>query len=88
MIRQKPRFSSPSRFSSGTKTSENASSPVSEARQPSFSSFFEVSNPSISRSRIRNEMPWWPPSSVVLTAVTTKSARTPFVMNVFEPFTT
>ena len=36
----------------------------------------------------RNEMPWWPPSSVVLTAVTTKSARTPFVMNVFDPLTT
>ena len=36
----------------------------------------------------RNESPWCPPSSVVLTAVTTKSARTPFVMNVFEPFTT
>ena len=61
---------------------------MSDARQPSFSSFFEVSNPSISRSRIRNEIPWWPPSSVVFTAVTTKSARTPFVMNVFEPFTT
>ena len=36
----------------------------------------------------RNDRPWWPPSSVVFTAVTTKSARTPFVMNVFEPFTT
>ena len=33
-------------------------------------------------------MPWWPPSSVVLTAVTMKSARTPLVMNVFEPLTT
>ena len=33
-------------------------------------------------------MPWWPPSSVVLTAVTMKSARTPFVMNIFEPLTT
>ena len=28
----------------------------------------------------RNERPWWPPSSVVFTAVTTKSARTPLVM--------
>ena len=36
----------------------------------------------------RNESPWWPPSWVVFTAVTTKSARTPLVMNVFEPFTT
>ena len=33
-------------------------------------------------------MPWWPPSPVVLTAVTTKSARTPLVMKVFEPLTT
>ena len=33
-------------------------------------------------------MPWWPPSSVVLTAVTMKSARTPLVMNIFEPLTT
>ena len=61
---------------------------MSEARQPSFSSFFETAKPSISFSRIRNERPWWPPSSVVLTAVTRKSARTPLVMNVLEPFTT
>ena len=53
---------------------------MSEACQPSFSSFLDGSKPSISRSTIRNESPWWPPSSVVLTAVTTKSARTPFVM--------
>ena len=39
-------------------------------------------------SRIRKESPLWPPSSRVFTAVTTKSARTPFVMKVFEPFTT
>src|SRR5438067_2503900 len=42
----------------------------------------------MSFSRIRNEIPWWPPSWVVLTAVTTKSARTPFVMKVLDPFTT
>ena len=35
------------------------------------------------RSTTRNESPWWPPSGVVLTAVTMKSARTPLVMNVF-----
>ena len=33
-------------------------------------------------------MPWWPPSCVVFTAVTMKSARTPLVMNIFEPLTT
>ena len=42
----------------------------------------------MSFSSTRNEMPWWPPSSVVFTAVTMKSARTPFVMKVFDPFTT
>ena len=42
----------------------------------------------MSFSRIRNDMPWWPPSCVVLTAVTRKSARTPLVMKVFEPLTT
>ena len=33
-------------------------------------------------------MPWWPPCSEVLTAVTMKSARTPLVMKVLEPLTT
>ena len=33
-------------------------------------------------------MPWCPPSDVVLTAVTMKSARMPLVMYVFEPLTT
>ena len=33
-------------------------------------------------------MPSWPPVAVVLTAQTRKSARTPLVMNVFEPLTT
>ena len=36
----------------------------------------------------RNEIPWWPPASVVFTAQTSRSARTPLVMNVFEPLTT
>ncbi len=60
---------------------------MSDACQPSLSSFFDTEKPSIPRSITRKEMPWWPPSSVVLTAVTTKSARTPFVMNVFDPLT-
>ena len=33
-------------------------------------------------------MPPWPPSSEVLQAQTMKSARTPLVMKVFDPFTT
>ncbi len=39
MISLKPPFSSPSRFSSGTKTSPSAISAVSDACQPSFSIF-------------------------------------------------
>ena len=42
----------------------------------------------MSRSRMRKEIPWWPPPSVVFTAQTRKSARTPLVMKVFEPLTT
>ena len=60
---------------------------MSEACQPIFSSLRVTSKPGMPFSIRRNEMPPWPPSGVVLTAVTTKSARTPFVMNVFAPFT-
>ncbi len=61
---------------------------MSEASQPSFSSFFDTEKPSMPFSISRKERPWWPPSSVVFTAVTTKSARTPLVMKVLDPFTT
>ncbi len=61
---------------------------MSDAHQPSFSSLRETLKPSMPFSITRNEIPWWPPSSVVFTAVTTRSARTPLVMNVFDPFTT
>ena len=44
--------------------------------------------PSMPFSSSRNDRPLWPPSWVVFTAVTTKSARTPLVMKVFEPLTT
>ncbi len=78
MISLKPSLSSPSRFSSGTNTSWKLIVAVSEACQPSFCRAEEVT-PS-PRSTIRKEMPWWPPSRVVLTAVTMKWARTPLVM--------
>ena len=61
---------------------------MSEACQPIFSSFLETVKPSMSFSISRNDRPGWPPSAVVFTAVTTKSARTPLVMKVFEPLTT
>ena len=78
MISLKPSCSGPSRFSVGTNTSSKAIVAVSEAAQPSFLSFAELT-PS-PRSTIRKEIPWWPPSSVVFTAVTRKCARTPLVM--------
>ena len=61
---------------------------MSEARQPSLSSFFETELRLHLLFDHQERQPWWLPSSVVLTAVTTKSARTPFVMNVFDPLTT
>src|SRR3954469_20367622 len=64
-----------------------ASSAVSDACQPSFSSLRETVKPSMPFSRTKKERPWCPPAGVVFTAVTTKSARTPLVMNVFEPLT-
>ncbi len=78
MISLKPSCSGPSRFSRGTKTSSKAIVAVSDAFHPILRSFDDVT-PS-PRSMIRNEIPWWPPSSVVLTAVTRKCARTPLVM--------
>ena len=78
MISLNPSCNSPSRFCSGTNTFSKAIVAVSEACQPSFSSLEELT-PS-PRSMIKNEMPWWPPSWVVFTAVTMKCARTPLVM--------
>jgi hypothetical protein len=78
MISLKPSCSGPSRLSVGTNTSSKAIVAVSEAAQPSF---FSLDAPTPSpRSTIRNEIPWWPPSAVVFTAVTMKWARTPLVM--------
>ncbi len=87
MISLKPSFIPPSRFSVGTNTSSMAMSAVSEASQPILS-IFSATNPGWSVSTMKNEMPWWPPSAVVLTAVTMKSARTPLVMNILEPLIT
>ena len=46
----KPWLSSPSRFSTGTSTSSKISSAVSDARQPSLSSFLPARNPGIGTS--------------------------------------
>ena len=58
---------------------------VSEAAQPSFFSLLALTP--CPRSTMKNEIPWWPPSAVVLAAVTMKCARTPLVMYVFSPLT-
>ncbi len=57
MIWKKPLPSSPSSASAGTRTSMKESSPVSEAFQPSFFIFLEVSKPGVPRSMMMCDMP-------------------------------
>jgi hypothetical protein len=61
--------------------------PVTPALRQEFFKCVEASNFSSAeeltpspRSTIKNEIPWWPPSLLVFTAVTMKCARTPLVM--------
>ena len=85
----KPRPSSgPSRFSTGTRTSVNASSAVSWACWPSLSRLRPRAKPGIPRSTTSSEMPACRAVGSVFTAVTTRSALIPLVMNVFAPLTT
>ena len=85
---KKPWPSSPSRFSTGTRTSAKNSSAVSWACMPTFSRLRPRSKPSIPRSSTSSDMPRWRWLGSVLTAVMTTSALMPFVMNVLEPLTT
>ena len=87
MIARKPWFSSPMRFAAGTRQSSNASSAVSLAHQPVFWSFLLTEKPGVPRSITRSEIPACP-SPPVRTAVVTRSARQPEVMNVLAPLTT
>ena len=87
MISTKPPFSSPTMFSAGTRTSSKLSSPVSEHSQPIFFSGGATVKPGVSLSMTIRLMPAYP-SPPVRTAVVTKSARTPDVMNVLAPLTT
>ena len=57
---------------------------MSEACQPSLS-IACAEKPGWSVSTMKNEIPPWPPSGVVFAADTIQSARTPLVMNIFEP---
>ena len=60
---------------------------MSEQCQPIFDSERVTSKPGVPFSTTSRLMPAWP-GPPVRTAVVTKSARTPEVMNVFAPSTT
>ena len=80
-------FSSPTRLAAGTRTSTYDSSAVSEQCQPILRSDRSTVNPGVPASTTSSETPAWP-GPPVRTAVVTKSARTPLVMNVLAPLTT
>ena len=61
-----PRFSSPTRFSAGTRQSSNTSSAVWLPRNPIFSSFCATLKPGKSFSTMKAEMPCGPFSGAVL----------------------
>ncbi len=61
---------------------------MSEHSQPIFFSVRETAKPAAPRSTTSSEIPPDGPGPPVRTAVVTKSARTPEVMNSFAPLTT
>ena len=83
-----PEPSSPNRLATGTCTSVKNSSAVSCACMPIFSRLRPRSKPGMPRSRIRSDMPAWRWLGSVFTAVMTRSALMPLVMNVLDPLTT
>ena len=87
MIWRKPWPSAPTRLPAGTSTSTKDNSAVSEQCQPSLSSRRVTVNPGLSVSMTSRLTPPYP-SPPVRTAVVTKSARAPLVMNVLPPLTT
>ena len=84
----KPLPSSPRRLATGTSTSLKNSSAVSCECRPTFSRLRPRSKPGMPRSSTISEMPRWRCVGSVFTAVITRSALMPLVMNVFDPFTT
>src|SRR3984893_5392417 len=79
----KPRLSSPSRFSAGPWASLKKSSAVSASAWPTLCSGPPGVKPGVSPSTRKSEMSRRPVP--VRAATTTRSARDPLVMNVFEP---
>ena len=86
MIWRKPVPSAPTRFVAGTRTPSKRSSAVSLQCQPILRSR-ERDTPGRSVSITSSEIPRCP-GPPVRTAVVTKSARVPEVMNVLAPVTT
>ena len=77
-------FSAPTRLPTGTRTSTKDSSAVSEQCQPIFSSRRVDGEPGRAVSIDQQARSPACPGPPVRTAVVTKSARTPLVMNVFD----
>jgi hypothetical protein len=86
-ISRKPPCSAPIRLRAGTRQSANDSSAVSEQSQPILSSLRDTVKPGVSLSMTSRLMPD-APGPPVRTAVVTKSARVPEVMNILAPLTT
>ena len=85
---RKPAPSSPRRLATGTCTSVKNSSAVSCACMPTFSRLRPRSKPWHPRSSTTSDMPACRCVGSVFTAVMTRSALIPLVMNVFDPLTT
>ena len=81
-------FSSPSRFSTGTRTSSKNSSEVSCACRPIFSRLRPLVKPGVPASTQIRMMPLRPAAGSVLAQTITRSASWPLLMKVFEPLMT
>ncbi len=84
----KPSPSSPSRYSTGTRTSWNASAEVSVARCPILSRCFSTVTPGNEVGTMNAVSPRWPWLLSVEAKTTSHSALPAFVMNIFEPLMT
>ncbi len=86
-VMKKPKFSMPSRFSSGTSQSSNTSSEVTDVRMPVFSMCCPTRKPGKDFSTRKVEMPAARGrASGSVTAVTTNTSPTgPLVIHIFVP---
>src|SRR4029453_13311065 len=84
----KPSPSSPSLYSTGTRTSWKASADVSVARWPILSRCFSTVTPSSEVGTTNAESPLCPLLLSVEAKTTSQSAWPAFVMNIFEPLMT